>query len=171
MSWRSCAGSQGGHRFDPWIGHSSRRSRGRYRGALGQVCRCVRRRFCVGTGSWSGVAGRIRTDVRGDRRLIAASRRWSFNWQARTRLGLPADRRRTARPWHLDFGDLGADDPHPVGFRNQVRDLRAASARRSIASASPTSEVVRGLVARLSGTLSAASIDRAAVQIGAFEGT
>jgi hypothetical protein len=46
-------------------------SPGRYRGALGQVCRCVRRRFCAGTGSWSGAAGRIRTDGRrGGRRSI-----------------------------------------------------------------------------------------------------
>src|SRR5205085_949152 len=41
----------------------------------GQACRCVRRRFCAGTGSWSGVAGRIRTDLRGgpplDRRVQA----------------------------------------------------------------------------------------------------
>jgi hypothetical protein len=26
-------------------------------------------------------------------------------------LGLPADRRRTAEPWHLRFGDFGAGDP------------------------------------------------------------
>jgi putative transposase len=34
-------------------------------------------------------AGRIRTDVRGDRRSTVASRRWSFDWHARTRVGVP----------------------------------------------------------------------------------
>jgi hypothetical protein len=29
------------------------------------------------------------------------------------RLGLPADRRRAAEPWHGRFGDLGADNPRP----------------------------------------------------------
>jgi putative transposase len=28
-------------------------------------------------------------------------------------LGLQTDRRRTAEPWHLRFGDFGADDPRP----------------------------------------------------------
>jgi putative transposase len=32
-------------------------------------------------------------------------------------LGLPPDRRRTAEPRHLRFGDLGADDPHPSCLR------------------------------------------------------
>jgi hypothetical protein len=60
----------------------------RYRGGLGQVCRCVRRRFCAGTGSWSGGDGRIRTDGRrGGRRSIVGYRRSSFNSHPRTRLG------------------------------------------------------------------------------------
>jgi putative transposase len=70
MSWRSCVGSRGGQRFDPSIGRSSRRSPGRYRGALGQACRCVRQRCCAGTGSWSGDAGPIRIGRRGGRRSI-----------------------------------------------------------------------------------------------------
>jgi hypothetical protein len=65
----------------------SRRSPGRYRGARGQACRCARRRCCAGTGSWSGGAGRLRTDARDDRRSIAASRRSSFDSHATTRNG------------------------------------------------------------------------------------
>jgi hypothetical protein len=48
---------------------------------------------------------------------------------ARTRepgLGLPADRRRAAKPRHLRFGDLGADDPHPP------RPAARAAARRAL---------------------------------------
>jgi hypothetical protein len=44
-------------------------------------------RSCAGTASWSAGAGRTRTHVRGDRRSIVASRRWSFDWHARTRVG------------------------------------------------------------------------------------
>jgi hypothetical protein len=62
-SWRSCAGSRGECRFDPSIARSSRRSR--CREAPGRVCRCVRRRCCVGTVSWSGGAGPIRSGGRG----------------------------------------------------------------------------------------------------------
>jgi hypothetical protein len=127
MSWRSCAGSRGGHRFDPWIEQFSRRSPGRYRGGLGQVCRCVRRRFCAGTGSWSGGDGRVPTD--GRRAAAARSSGTGARRSTRTRepvLGLLADRRRTARPWHLDFGDIGADDRHPP------RSAAGAAARRAL---------------------------------------
>jgi hypothetical protein len=41
-------------------------------------------------------------------------------------LGLPTDRRRTAKPWHLRIGDLGADDPHPS------RSATRAAARRAL---------------------------------------
>jgi hypothetical protein len=104
----------------------SRRSPGRYRGAPGQTCRCARRRCCAGTGSWSGGAGRLRTDARGDRRSIAASRRSSFDCTRQPAVGLPANRRRTARPWHLRLGDLGADDPGPA------RCAAGAAARRAL---------------------------------------
>ncbi len=79
--------SRGERRFDRSIGQSSRRSRGRYRGARGGVCRCVRRRCCAGIGSWSGGAGRIRTDGRGGRGSIVASRHLFFDSHARTRAG------------------------------------------------------------------------------------
>ncbi len=87
MSLRSCAGSRDERRFDPSIGQSSRRSRGRYRGAPGQACRCALRRCCAGTASWSGGAGPIRTDARDGRRSIVAYRRLFFDLHVRTRAG------------------------------------------------------------------------------------
>jgi hypothetical protein len=59
----------------------------RCRGAPGQAYRCVRRRFCAGTGSWSGGAGGIRTDLRGGGRSIVGCRRSLFGSHARTHLG------------------------------------------------------------------------------------
>jgi hypothetical protein len=86
-SWRSCVGGRGECRFDPSIARSWPRSRGRCREARGRVCRCVRRRCCAGTVSWSGEAGPIRAGGRGGRRSIVASRRWLFDSHARTRPG------------------------------------------------------------------------------------
>jgi len=72
----------------PSIGRFSRRSPGRSRGALGRACRCVPRRCCAGTASWSGGPGPTRTDGRrGGHRSIVGTRRSSFGSHARTRLG------------------------------------------------------------------------------------
>src|SRR6266542_3343391 len=67
-------------------------------------------------------AGQAALDVSAQTATGAAAARSSGTGarrSTRTRepvLGLPADRRRTARPWHLDFGDIGADDPHRPRF-------------------------------------------------------
>jgi hypothetical protein len=107
-SWRSCAGSRGERPFDPWIERCWPRSRGRCREVRGRVCKCVRRRCCVGTVSWSGGAGLTRRDARDGRRSIVGSRRWLFGSHARTRAGLSPDRRRAAEPRDRRFGDIGA---------------------------------------------------------------
>jgi hypothetical protein len=67
-------------------------------------------------------------------------------------------------------GRLFSRPSHGVGFRNSVRVRRAASARRSVASRFPASEVVRGLVVRPSGPVPTVPADGAAVQVGALEG-
>src|SRR6266511_1893298 len=77
-------------------------------------------------------AGQAALDVSAQTAAGAAAARSSGTGarrSTRTRepiLGLPADRRRTARPRHLDFGDLGADDPHPP------RSAAGAAARRAL---------------------------------------
>jgi hypothetical protein len=89
------------------------RSRGRYRGAPGQA---------VGeSGDGSALAspaGQAAVDVFAQKPGAAAARSSATGARCSTRtrepgLGLPADRRRAARPRHLDFGHIGADDPHP----------------------------------------------------------
>jgi hypothetical protein len=57
-------------------------------------------------------------------------------------LGLSADRRRSARPWHLRIGDLGADNPHrhglpPAPRRNELawRDFLRQHAATTLACA------------------------------------
>jgi putative transposase len=98
--------------------------------------------------AWSGLLVRPATLLRWYRQLVR--RRWTyphrppgrppldrrctrslFGSHARTVLGLQAHRRRTARPWHLHFGDLGADDPH------RPRSATGAAARRALVAGLP----------------------------------
>jgi putative transposase len=93
--------------------------------------------------AWAGLSVRPATLLRWHRELVR--RRWTYPHRrpgtaarssrpgtrrsTRTRelgLGLPRDRRRTARPWHLRLGDLGAGDPRPS------RSAAGATTRRAL---------------------------------------
>src|SRR6266511_3360745 len=106
-------------------------SRGARRGATAEGL--VKLVGASGDGSaLAPAAGQASLDVSAQTAAGAAAARSSGTGarrSTRTRepiLGLPADRRRTARPRHLDFGDLGADDPHPP------RSAAGAAARRAL---------------------------------------
>jgi hypothetical protein len=116
MSWRCCAGSRGGNRFDP----------------SATAERLVR---LVGTSrdgsALAPAAGQATLDVSAQAAGAAAARSSGTGTRRSTRarepvLGLPANRRRTARPWHLHLRDVAADDPHPP------RSAAGAAARRAL---------------------------------------
>src|SRR5439155_5928782 len=77
-----------------------------------------------------------------------------------------ASRRRRSRMRGHTHADRGTRGVQKRGSRSE-----GGSARTSIASAFPDSGGCRGLVVGLSGALPSGSAGRAAVQIGALEGT
>ena len=95
--------------------------------------------------AWTSLSVRPATLLRWHRQLVR--RRWTYPHRpgrppldrsvqalvvrlARERgMGLPADRRRTARSRHRCFGDLGADDPHPSWSSSGAATRRAVMAK------------------------------------------
>jgi hypothetical protein len=121
-SCRFFAARSTGHALSFTTGCCSRRSTGCCRAAPGTPSPCGRRRCCTGTaGSWPG-AGPTRT-ARAGRRSAVTCASWSCGSRARTRTGLPSDRRRTAQARRRHLGDVRPQHPRErwVGARSEAR--------------------------------------------------
>jgi hypothetical protein len=76
-------------------------------------------------GSWSGDAGRIRTDLRDVHRSTDGWRRSLFGSLARTRVGATGGSSASCEALASPFGDLGTDDPHPSRAAASTAEGRA----------------------------------------------